>query len=81
VTGRVSPRAGILRRDHLPLAEHPREEVRVWIGPVARQLDKVIAIGDLYRFDRFAVPDALWDVLQRRFPALLAASEGTDHRR
>jgi hypothetical protein len=73
--------AGILRRDRLSRAEHPREEVRVWIEPVARQLDEVIAIGDLYRFDRFAAPDALWDDLQRRFPTLLAASEGTDHGR
>ena len=77
----ASEEAGILRRDHLPLAEHPREEVRVWIEPVARQLDEVMAIGDLYRFDRFAAPAALWDDLQRRFPALLAASEDTDHGR
>jgi RNA polymerase sigma factor (sigma-70 family) len=77
----ASEQAGILRRDCLSLAEHPREEVRVWIEPVARQLDEVIAIGDLYRFDRFAAPDALWDDLQRRFPTLLAASEGTDHGR
>ena len=75
----ASEQAGILRRDHLPLAEHPREQVRVWIEPVARQLDEVIAIGDLYRFDRFAAPAALWDDLQRRFPALLAASEEPDH--
>ena len=69
-----SERAGILRRDHLPLAEHPREEVRVWIEPVARQLDEVLAIGDLYRFDRFVAPAALWDELQQRYPELLTAS-------
>ena len=69
----ASEQAGILRRDHLPLAEHPREEVRVWIEPVAKQLDDVVAIGDLYRFDRFAAPAALWEDLQQRFPALLAA--------
>ncbi len=68
-----SERAGILRRDHLPLAEHPREEVRVWIEPVAKQLDEVVAIGDLYRFDRFAAPASLWDDLQKRYPELLAA--------
>lgn len=55
--------------------------MRVWIESVARQLDEVIAVGDLYRFDRFAAPDAPWDDLQRRFPTLLAASEGTDHGR
>jgi RNA polymerase sigma factor (sigma-70 family) len=69
----ASEEAGILRRDDLPLAEHRREEVRVWIDPVAKQLDDVVAIGDLYRFDRFAAPAALWDDLQQRFPGLLAA--------
>ena len=45
----------------------------MWIDPLAKQLDDVVAIGDLYRFDRFAAPAALWDDLQQRFPALLAA--------
>ena len=27
------------------------------VEPVAKQLDMVAAIGDLYRFDRFAAPD------------------------
>ena len=69
----ASIRAGILTPEDLPLAEHPREEVRMWIEPVARQLDDVVAIGDLYRFDRFAAPAALWDELQARFPELLDA--------
>lgn len=69
----ASEAAGILRRGHLPLAKHTREEVRVWIDPLAKQLDDLVAIGDLYRFDRFAAPAALWDDLERRFPALLAA--------
>ena len=69
----ASEAVGILRRDELPLAEHSREEVRVWIDPLAKQLDEVVAIGDLYRFDRFAAPAALWDDLQQRFPTLLAA--------
>jgi hypothetical protein len=46
----------------------------VWIEPVARQLDEVTAIGDLYRFDRFTAPESLWDDLQQRYPDLL----GTD---
>jgi hypothetical protein len=54
-----SQAAGILDRDRLPLARHAREEVRVWVEPVARQLDAVVAIGDLYRFDRFAAPARL----------------------
>jgi RNA polymerase sigma factor (sigma-70 family) len=66
-----SEAAGILRRDDLPLAEHAREEVRVWIEPVAKQLEDVVAIGNLYRFDRFAAPAALWDELKDRYPQLL----------
>jgi hypothetical protein len=45
----------------------------VWIEPLARQLDDVVAIGDLYRFDRFAAPDALWNDLRQRYPELLEA--------
>jgi RNA polymerase sigma factor (sigma-70 family) len=66
--------AGVLDRTHLPLARHPRGEVRVWIEPVAKQLDAISAIGDLYRFDRFAAPVQVWDELQARFPELLKAS-------
>ena len=66
--------AGLIDRRRLPLARHPREEARVWIEPVAKQLDAVGAIGDLYRFDRFAAPDELWDDLQARFPELLNAA-------
>jgi hypothetical protein len=65
--------AGILDRNHLLLAEHPREKVRVWIEPVAKQLDEVVAIGDLYRFDRFKAPAELWDDLQQRFKDVLEA--------
>jgi RNA polymerase sigma factor (sigma-70 family) len=65
--------AGLLDRTRLPLARHPRQEVRVWIEPVAKQLDAVVAIGDLYRFDRFAAPAKVWDDLQDRFPELLKA--------
>jgi RNA polymerase sigma factor (sigma-70 family) len=69
----ASEAAGILSRDDLPLAEHPREEARVWIEPLAKQLDDVVAIGDLYRFDRFAAPASLWVELRERYPALLEA--------
>jgi RNA polymerase sigma factor (sigma-70 family) len=65
--------AGLIDRRRLPLARHPRQEVRVWIEPVAKQLDAVTAIGDLYRFDRFAAPAKVWDDLQTRFPELLKA--------
>jgi RNA polymerase sigma factor (sigma-70 family) len=63
--------AGVIDRTRLRLARHPRQLPRVWIEPVARQLDAVLAIGDLYRFDRFAAPGELWDNLQARFPELL----------
>jgi RNA polymerase sigma factor (sigma-70 family) len=69
-----SQAAGILDRDRLPLAHHPRQEVRVWIEPVAKQLDAVVAIGELYRFDRFAAPARLWEELQARFPDLLTSA-------
>ncbi|MDY7102309.1 MAG: RNA polymerase sigma factor [Actinomycetota bacterium] len=69
----ASEEAGILDRAHLPLAHHPRTETRVWIEPAAKALDQVLAIGDLYRFDRFAAPAALWDDLVDRYPALLTA--------
>jgi hypothetical protein len=67
----ASQTAGILRPDRLVLATHPREEARVWIEPLARQLDEIVAIGDLYRFDRFTAPASLWDDLQQRHPGLL----------
>ena len=63
--------AGVIDRAKLPLARHPRQEARVWIEPVAKQLDALDAIGELYRFDRFAAPAELWDDLQERFPELL----------
>jgi hypothetical protein len=34
----------------------------------------VVAIGDLYRFDRFAALDRLWEELQARFPHLLTSA-------
>ena len=46
----------------------------MWIEPVAKQLDAVVAIGELYRFDRFAAPARLWEELQARFPDLLTSA-------
>ncbi len=70
---RASEQAGILDRRQLPLATHPREVSRTWVEPVAKQLDDVVAIGELYRFDRFTAPATLWVDLQRRYPELLSA--------
>jgi hypothetical protein len=66
--------AGLLDRQRLRLAQHPRREPRVWLEPVAKQLDAVEAIGELYRFDRFAAPAEVWEELQARFPELLNAA-------
>jgi hypothetical protein len=49
----------------------PIFSVPTWSGAVARQLDRVTAIGDLDRFDRFTPPASLRDDLQRRYPKLL----------
>jgi Sigma-70, region 4 len=68
----ASVQAGVLRPDRFPLVTHPREETRVWIEPYAKQLDALSAIGDLYRFDRFAAPATLWNDLLDRYPELLA---------
>jgi RNA polymerase sigma factor (sigma-70 family) len=65
---------GILDPRHLLLAGRPRDAVRVWIEPAAKQLDDLVAIGDLYRFDRFTAPTALWGELRERFADLLDAS-------
>jgi hypothetical protein len=46
----------------------------MWIEPVAKQLDTVVAIGELYRLDRFTAPAELWEELQARFPDLLTSA-------
>ena len=66
--------AGILDRARLPLARLVRATRRAYGSSGREQLDMVAAIGDLYRFDRFAAPAQLWDDLQARFPELLNAA-------
>jgi hypothetical protein len=34
----------------------------------------LMAIGDLYRFERFSAPAALWNDLQEHFPELLRSA-------
>jgi hypothetical protein len=65
--------AGMLDRTRLPHRTAPAPEDPGRIEPTTRQLDAVVAIGDLYRFDRFAAPAELWTNLQARFPELLNA--------
>ena len=72
--------AGILDRHRLVLATQPLEEAPAArprpraLEPEADQLDMVVAIGDLYRRDRWAAPEAVWRDLERRFPDLLTSS-------
>ncbi len=42
-------------------------------SPASEATPFVVAIGDLYRFDRLAAPAKLWNDLQQRYPELLAA--------
>jgi RNA polymerase sigma factor (sigma-70 family) len=76
---------GYLDRDRLTLATHPRHpgdaEARSRLEVVADQIDTVVAIGELYRADRFAAPDDVWRHLRRTCPDLLdgpTASATTD---
>jgi len=69
--------AGILERDNLRFATHPRTDS----GPIdtgtleraAEQLDLVLAISEVYRSDpTFAAPQEVWERVQAACPDLLA---------
>lgn len=62
---------GILDRTTLPLATHPRIE-QPRLAALAEQVDTAVAIGELYRADRFAAPTAVWQHLQDACPDLFA---------
>ncbi|MFC8847432.1 MULTISPECIES: RNA polymerase sigma factor [unclassified Micromonospora] len=74
---------GYLDRDRLALAEHPRRPgdslERRRLDTVADQIDSAVAIGELYRADRFAAPDEVWVQLQRACPALFTDQSRVDH--
>ena len=65
---------GILDRQTLPLARHPRApgdaEARGRLDTVADQIDTAVAIGELYRADRFAAPAAVWRHVAQACPDL-----------
>lgn len=74
---------GYLDRAHLVLATHPRRPsppaARV-LGPsrlaaVGEQIEAAVAIGELYRADRFAAPEEVWRQLRESCPDLLADPE------
>jgi RNA polymerase sigma factor (sigma-70 family) len=73
---------GILDRGHLTLAVHPRRPgdnvARHRLDALAGQIDTAVAIGELYRADRFAAPQEVWAHLQRACPGLFTDQEGAD---
>jgi len=71
---------GILDRDRLPLATHPRQPdtpaERQILDTVADQIDTAVAIGELYRADRFAAPADVWQRLKHACPDLVDGATG-----
>jgi RNA polymerase sigma factor (sigma-70 family) len=70
--------AGIMRRDQRVFADHPRDAAHVRIDRdaferAADQIESVVAIGDLYRRDRFAAPATVWARLREAMPDLIDA--------
>jgi hypothetical protein len=74
------PVVGILDRDGPNFARRSRvaDTVSVDARPqsVAAQLDSAVAIGEPYRVDRVAAPQAVWERVQRARPDLLAVPAG-----
>lgn len=74
---------GFLDRDRLTLTRHPRRPgdtaERRRLDTVADQIDTAVAIGELYRADRFAAPAQVWVQLQRACPDLFTETPGADH--
>jgi RNA polymerase sigma factor (sigma-70 family) len=74
----TSIEVGILDPGRLVLATHPRRpgdaDARGRLEVVSDQLDTVVAIGELYRADRFAAPEQVWAHLRQICPDLLAGS-------
>jgi RNA polymerase sigma factor (sigma-70 family) len=69
--------AGILDRDNLAFATHPRTDSGpIEIGTLeraAQQLDLALAIGEVYRSDpSFAAPQEVWERVRAACPDLLA---------
>jgi hypothetical protein len=42
------------------------------LNTLADQIDPAVAVGELYRADRFAAPQQVWEQLQRTCPDLIA---------
>lgn len=70
--------AGIMVRDGLVFADHPRQATEYGVdeaafGKAADQIESVVAIGELYRVDRFAAPATVWASLRAAMPELIDA--------
>lgn len=62
---------GFIDRDNLALAVHPRTAPAEALEQIAGEIDAVVAIGSLYRADRFEAPARIWAHLQTEFPTLV----------
>jgi RNA polymerase sigma factor (sigma-70 family) len=71
---------GVLDRAQPALAAHPRRpgdrRERQRLDTIADQIDTAVAIGELYRADRFAAPHDVWLQLQRTCPDLMGTADG-----
>lgn len=62
---------GLIDRSNLVIASHPRTAPTAAIEQIADDIDAVVAIGSLYKADRFAAPAQIWEHIQTEFPTLV----------
>ncbi len=62
--------AGLLDPRHLPYTDHPRLTDNATFVRAANELDDLVAVGSLYRCDRFAAPATVWKEIEQAFPEL-----------
>jgi DNA-directed RNA polymerase specialized sigma24 family protein len=63
--------AGLMDRTALTFVRHQQGIERDTFERVADQIETVVAIGDLYRRDRFAAPYDVWQSLRTSMPELI----------
>ena len=61
---------GLVDPARLALANHPVVADSEVFERATEELDELVAIGNLYRADRFAAPSEVWVNVKRAFPAL-----------
>ena len=70
--------AGILDPTAPVFVRHVRVKAAIdsdMIETVGSQIDAIVAIGDLYKRDRFAAPASVWSDLAAAMPELVDATE------